>query len=121
MENCETIKPTECSEFEALNKLFDDSLGNRTHFNGLYYTIRRLQVHFDECCVNIAELNTHNNIDIIVPTETWNLSYVDCCNITGFHLFYNGVNYNNCDGAAMYVREDILGNISVEQLMTLQH
>nr|CAI5839288.1 unnamed protein product [Callosobruchus analis] len=74
LENYENIKPIECSEFGELNKLLVNSLGSRTHFTVLHYNIRSLQAHFDEFCVNIAELNIHDNIgdmnmDIVKDTE----------------------------------------------------
>ncbi|VEN50016.1 unnamed protein product, partial [Callosobruchus maculatus] len=55
------------------------------------------KAHYDELCINLTELNKHNNIGIIILSETWNLNNVDSYKINGFKIYYNEANYNSCD------------------------
>nr|CAI5848066.1 unnamed protein product [Callosobruchus analis] len=113
LEKYNHVNTIKCSSFEELS---DVKLGgNNLNFTILHYNIRSLQAHYDELCINLKELNKHNNIGITILSETWNVSNIYRYKIDGFQIYYNEAKYSKCDGVVIY-REDISANVLIKMI-----
>nr|CAH7762625.1 unnamed protein product [Callosobruchus chinensis] len=44
--------------------------------------------------INLTEMNKHNNIGVLILSETWNINNMDRYKINGFQIYYNEAKYN---------------------------
>nr|CAI5867293.1 unnamed protein product [Callosobruchus analis] len=88
-------------------------------FEELSDVVKHGEAHYDELCINLTELNKHNkhnNIGIIILSETWNVSKSYRYKIDGFQIYYNEAKYNKCDEVVIYIREDISANMLIKMI-----
>nr|CAI5861857.1 unnamed protein product [Callosobruchus analis] len=77
-------------------------LENYNHVNTIKYSsseelsdVVKHGAHYDELCINLTELNKHNDIGIIILSETWNLNNIYRYKINGFQIYYKEAKYSN--------------------------
>nr|CAH7748597.1 unnamed protein product [Callosobruchus chinensis] len=61
-------------------------------------------------------MDKHNNIGILILSETWNINNIDRYKINGFQIYYNEAKYNKCDGVIVYIRDDVSANVSIKMI-----
>lgn len=97
---CENI--TDCIDAEQL-------------LNVLHFNIRSLRKNFEQLLVYLYTLKLEN-VDVIILSETWKLENVSDFHITGFALHHNMSQFNQNDGLAIYVREELLAECVILHL-----
>lgn len=95
---CETIVIT---DLNACNELLKNS--NLKIFN---MNIRSLAHNFDELLILMSSIQ-QNKFDIIILTETFQISSLDNFNIPDYNIYYNQGKINRNDGVVVYTKTNL--------------
>jgi len=87
----------------------------RCQLNLLHLNIRSLQKHFDELSIFLNQFS-NPEIDIIILSETFILSDINCFQIPGYNAFYNEADFNLHDGTVVYVKESVNASVNIQRL-----
>lgn len=92
-----------------------DNFNGKQFLNIIHLNIRSLRKNIDQLLVYIESINT-NNIDVMVLSETWILEGVSDFSIPNFNMYYSESHFNQNDGIAVYVKNNIDTVLDVIQL-----
>lgn len=81
-------------------------LTNKKGINILQLNIRSIKRNFDELNLLLESLGT-NNLDIIILSETWQITSENYFKIPNFQMFYNNAKFNKNDGLLIYIHNKI--------------
>lgn len=90
-------------EFNSHSNLPLDSSGSLIQL--MHLNIRSINKNFDNFMVLLESLK--QKLDLIILTETWNISNLDLYSIPGYNSFYSHGKYNQNDGVVVFVRDGI--------------
>lgn len=96
---------------EQFNKYMESE--NST-FQIFHMNIRSISKNIDELCIFLNQLSVE--FDIIILTETFQLSDPNIFRIAGYRVLYNEGDLNKNDGIIMFVKENINYNYSIVEL-----
>ncbi|KAG5888731.1 hypothetical protein JTB14_023806 [Gonioctena quinquepunctata] len=102
----------ETAIYDDLSQCFQKSKSNRLGI--IHFNIRSMHKNFEELLIYIeSELC---NIDIIILSETWNMSSVNNYFIPLFSIHYNESKFNNNDGLIVYTKNTLnIKNVIIQK------
>lgn len=65
--------------------------------------IRSITKHFENLTILVSQLSF--NFDLILLTETFEITELDLFKIQGYSIIYNGENFNQNDGIIVYLKD----------------
>lgn len=74
--------------------------------NILHFNIRSIRKNYNNLLLYLQGLDI-DNVDILILSESWEVTTVSNFDIPGFCVFHNGSKHNKCDGLLAYVRESL--------------
>lgn len=95
-----------------------ESVRKQVSLNILHMNIRSINKNFDELLLLIHTLDV-NNIDIIILSETWQIITTKNYNIPEFRIYYNDSKLNQNDGMIIYIKTNILANVTQEKYQNI--
>lgn len=91
------------------NELIKNKI-NLDTINIIHLNIRSIKKNFDNLMVLLESLIA--TFEIIVLSETWNITSTEHFNIQGYNIYYSGGNHNQNDGVIIYVKQQYLPNFT---------
>lgn len=103
---------TNCKYAETFDEIQRELRGVSSfeNLNIFCMNIRSLQKNYDE--LNILLHNSQNVYDLIILTETWQLSNTNF-QIQNYNLYYNSGKINQNDGVVVYIRSDLVPKVNL--------
>lgn len=90
-------------------------VGGMSRLGIIHFNIRSIQKNFNELLVCLDKINLEK-IDIIVLSETFNLTNIELFSINGYEIYYNNSVFNKNDGTIVYVRKNLNPRVNYTQL-----
>ena len=112
VENYKEVQCCNCNtNNECKNLLIENNLG----INILHLNIRSLNKHYDELILMLNSIET-KNVDIIVLSETWQVSDIKNFGIPDYQIYYNNAYFNKNDGLIIYIKNNISPKIEYTKI-----
>lgn len=80
---------------------------NNKNLNILHVNIRSINKNFDNLLILLEQIK-EINVDIILLTETWNVSNINYFNLEGYSNYYNDAHNNQNDGLVIFYKDSLL-------------
>lgn len=84
--------------------LFINKFTVNKNFKIFHTNIRSLAMNFDELEIFLSRIQ--NGFDVIVLTESWNITNLDNFTLEGYVNYYNNSTFNQNDGVVVFLRKE---------------